>query len=318
MAMTIDPTELVPAGALTALDLLGAERTEPVLRSLLDGALQPTQIETILPQYAHATLLETLKRQQSAGSLTRERLPHATRYELTAPGAALLGVADVLGAWAGRFDGTGRQELPTWQMTRALHVGWEAGILQLLSDGALRRPEIGSRLPLSHDRLQGRLGALRQAGLLETIGQGRGAEHGVARFGRQAMGAVIAAAEWQHLHRDGGRSWRGGPVHVSTALVVAAPLLALSPRRNGTAIVTVSSGYADEPPAGFALHLAHGAFAGAGPARQATPTAWLHGSPDGWSAAVTRTGAIDELEVTGDASFASELIDQLHGALGLT
>ncbi|MFJ2782613.1 MULTISPECIES: winged helix-turn-helix transcriptional regulator [unclassified Streptomyces] len=108
--------------AARALDLVGDRWTLLVVRELLAGPRRYTDLHADLPGVSTDMLAGRLKDMESAGLVTRRRLPppaSASVYELTARGRELLPVLRALAAW-------GAPDLGEPRPTDAVRAHWYA------------------------------------------------------------------------------------------------------------------------------------------------------------------------------------------------
>ncbi|MFJ9429705.1 winged helix-turn-helix transcriptional regulator [Streptomyces sp. NPDC101490] len=108
--------------AARALDLVGDRWTLLVVRELLAGPRRYTDLHADLPGVSTDMLAGRLKDMESAGLVTRRRLPppaSSAVYELTARGRGLLPVLRALAAW-------GAPDLGEPRPTDAVRAHWYA------------------------------------------------------------------------------------------------------------------------------------------------------------------------------------------------
>jgi DNA-binding HxlR family transcriptional regulator len=95
--------EEAPAGLAAACAVLGDRWSLPIIAALLDGPLRYTEIQERLPGLAPNILTARLRKLEQDSVLVATRYssrPARFDYRLTADGAALGGVIELLSAWA--------------------------------------------------------------------------------------------------------------------------------------------------------------------------------------------------------------------------
>jgi len=315
---TVEPRPLAGRGRrLVALETLGDGRVGPLLRGLEAGARPPSELERRLPGLERSSLAERLARLERIGALRRTvgRAPgRRVRYRLTPAGEELMGVANVLDAWAERAAYGDLVARPSDAMAKALVAGWASGLMAALAAGPARRAHLERAAPaLAHHQLESRLRGLLRAGLVERLASARGGGRiALTSRGREAMGPVLAALVWDHAHAASPAPPR--PHDVATAMVIGFPLVVVSRHRRGLVTLTVADpgrpGSAElvRAQAGDGRVEAH-----VGVAEQGELAGWAHGEIAEWGDTLVRGRR--GIHVAGEPGLVTAILNALRDRL---
>jgi DNA-binding HxlR family transcriptional regulator len=263
-----------------------------------------------------------LRALSEVGIIERRRqndFPGSVEYGLGRPGRDLLAVAPVVQRWlADSPEGPLQLGGPAAKSTiKALVEGWSAGVVRALAAGPLSLTELSRIINgLSYPSLERRLGAMRLAGQIERCpGNGRGTPYKVSDWLRRAIAPIAAAARWERQHLPD-QTAPIAKIDVDSAFLLTVPLLTLPSEHTGTCRLTVESrnGNGESRLAGVMVGVDDGNIVSCVSRLEGDAGAWSSGSAAAWLRAVIERDN-GKLEVGGDSSLATALIDGLHGVL---
>jgi DNA-binding HxlR family transcriptional regulator len=265
--------------SLSALVLLGNERIAAILNALAAAPMQPTELNGVLLDIPHATLMSDLAHLHGAGAVDRRAhggLPNRVTYAVTDQGEGLLAIADALATHAASTVGPDGVDCDAATLAQGVDAGWSSSIVVHLGTEPLGASELARRVT-SHTlhQVRGRLQRMERAGLVVTDGRRR-PRFGLTASARGAMSVVVHALRWQ---RAGERHPADDSAALAEALMVATSGLVLGGDRDGVVTATV------EGPAGasgFSVLVDGGTVTGTTSGHAPPPAAWIRGGLDAW------------------------------------
>lgn len=309
------------AGAQT-LVLLSSPLNALLLHALADGPRRQTELRRIVGSPAQSTLRASLQRLADTGAIEkrrRNRFPGVLEYELTAGGRDLHPVLEAIERWLREAPGGPLKiESNTARAAvRALADGWSTTMLRALAAAPLSLTEldgiIGSR---SYPALERRLAAMRLAGLVEPCpGRGRLTPCAVTDWLRYGLGPILAAARWESRPPPAAGIVAFDRLDIETAFMLAAPLLRLPPRANGTCRLGAEvEDDGESQLAGVTLYVRDGGVASCSTDLRRAADSWVLAPPSGWLDAIVG-GDRAGLELGGATELAASVMDEFHEAL---
>lgn len=189
---------------------------------------------------------------------------------------------------------------------------WTTKMLRALAAKPLSLTELDRLLPsVNYPALERRLTAMRLAGQVEAIPSRAGSTpYRVTRWLREAVGPLIAAANWESRHDPpGGESL--GRLDVEAILLLAIPLVTLPSTANGTCRLTVDlSNSGHGAAAGAVVVVENGRPVSCAANLSTESTSTVRGPGPSWLAALmgeVETGILFE----GDNELGEELVTAL-------
>jgi DNA-binding HxlR family transcriptional regulator len=255
------------------------------------------------------------------GVLERRRVndfPGSVDYGLTAAGQELLGVAAVLRAWlAAAPEGPLDLGTPTAKsVTKSLVDGWSSTMIRALAARPLSLTELSRLITnLNYPSLERRLGAMRLAGQIEACPiQGKGRPYRPTDWLRHGIAPLAAAARWERQHLPA-EAAPITPMDAEAAFLLVVPMLNLPADLSGVCrlVVEVRSAGTHRL-AGVLVTVQEGRIVSCVSRLEGDASAWASGSVGAWLSAVIDHD-VERLEVGGDCSLASALVEGLHGIL---
>jgi len=316
-----DPPQAVST-ALETLELLADERIVRILDALRGNPMQPKDLEALLYEYPHSTLIERLQTLDRTGMVRREELggmPNGVRYEITTAGLEFLTLSSYVDIWAARpSEGVWPESdisdiLPPGHDRRnrmaALAVGWNSTTLQELAPEPIRRTELCRLVHgLSHHQVERRLAVIEDAGLAERVGPRTGVgKHRLTQLGRESMAIVLLAAFWEYRNR-----WpklvTPGPAALVEALPVLVPLLVFPDSMKGQCSMTFEA-----EPRAAAIHVTvvKNRVVSCLDSLVGAPPFWCRGTMEAWEAAFSE-GLVGEITYGDGRDFIAPIIDQVY------
>jgi DNA-binding HxlR family transcriptional regulator len=308
------------SGAQT-LALLSSHRVFLILRSLSAGPQRQAELRREAGFPAQTTLRAHLRELEEIGAIVKRRrsaFPGTLEYELQKPGSELLFVADSLERWLAQAPalplGLGADSAKA--AIKALVEGWSTTMLRALAARPLSLTELDKVIAgLNYPSLERRLGAMRQAGLVEALpANGHGTPYAVTEWARQAVAPLTAAARWECRHAPEGAA-PVGRLDAEAGFLLAAPLLRLSAELSGGCrlAVEIPNG-AESRLAGALVELEAGRVHSCTSRLQGDPEAWVSGTSAAWMGAIVEADT-DRLEMGGDRHLARAVVEGLSRAL---
>lgn len=309
------------AGA-QALSVLSVPLNDHVLRALAEQPRPLVELRRAVGSPPQTTMRGHLRTLTELGVIERHRqsdFPGSVDYELAAPGRELLAVREVLGNWLlAAPDGPVSLGSPAAKSTvKALVDGWSATIVRALAARPLSLTEL-NRLIAGHNypSLERRLGAMRLGGLLEPCqGEGRRTPYAVGQWLRRAVAPLAAAARWERRHEPEGAAGMSR-IDIEALFLLAVPLARLTPERTGACrlVAEVRDSKGGHDLAGALVGIRDGEVVSCVSRLQGDAGASASGSISTWLRALLGEES-DRLELGGDVSLASDLVEATHGRL---
>ena len=240
------------AGAL-GLSLLSDPLDAPVLKALEDGPMSLIDLRQTVGSPPETTLRKHLKSLTELGLLMKCRqpgFPGPVTYELTPSGRGLCTAAAAAEAWLKTAPGGPMQfgRPVAKSAIKSVVDAWTTKMARALAAKPLSLTELDRLLPsVNYPALERRLTAMRLAGQIEPMpGRAGSTPYRVTRWMREAVGPLIAAANWESRHHLTGREPLGR-LDFEAILLLALPLVTLPSTANGICQLTVdlSSGRQD-------------------------------------------------------------------------
>jgi len=308
------------AGSL-ALSLLAA----PVNVAILDGLDKRPQSLAALHRAGASpsttTLQVHLEELVKAGLVERrgrERISRARSFGLTSAGRGLLDVGAALDRWLedGPQPDARLGNAAAGGAVQALVNAWSADIVRVLAAGPASASELDRVLRgVSLASLEQQLGAMRQAGLIESAPRrcGSSCYQPTSRL-RYAIAPLATAADWERLAAAGVAS-PISRIEVESAFLLATPLVRLPQTLSGTCrlVVEVRSG-GDGKQAGVLVTVENGQIVSCVTRMRGQAESWISGQPSAWLRAVIE-GKPGNLTAGGSGTVAAAVVGGLHAAL---
>ncbi len=308
--------ERLRAGGIALRSLFDAERVE-IMRLLAEGPALSDALAGAARYVSRSSRFDRLRAMQRDGlvGVRKSGAPPVTEYSLTAPGRGLLAVADALEAWLSRNPrpGAARLEEPgAAQILKALASAWGSALLRWIADAPRSPTQIAPLLEgVSYPTLERRLAELTSLGLAERASrEGQRHPYAATLWARRSLAPLAVAMRWErrHVPRD---AVPPAALELETGLLLALPLLRLSPRCDGEWTLAVDGSDCGTPLAGLTVRLGDGrAIATA----SISGPPYLRGTVADWLDAVI-DGRPDLLACSGGAADARETVLRLHSAL---
>lgn len=242
----------VRAGAF-GLSLLSDPLDAQVIRVLGSGPLSLIELRQAVGLPPETTLRKHLKGLTNLDLLVRTQpreFPAAVTYELSAAGFELCKVADLVEAWLATSP-VGPLPLGrpmTKSAIKSLVDGWSTKMLRALAVRPLSLTELDRVLTgVNYPALERRVSAMRLAGQVKAApGRTGSTPYKVTRWLREAVGPLMAAADWEVRNTPDGRE----PLDradVEAIFLLALPLVRISDDSTGSCrlAVDLSSGRHD-------------------------------------------------------------------------
>jgi DNA-binding HxlR family transcriptional regulator len=302
-----------------ALALFAVPLCDRILRSLATGSKQLRELRDDTGSPARSELPAQLKTMEAFGVVARQRpgpFPSRREYELTGAGGELRFVAVALERWlAGAEAPLALGDRGATTAIEALVGAWSSTMLRALVGQPLTLRELDRRIDgLDRRSLEQRLAALRLNDMVEP-GPARDGETPfvVTERLRRSVGSVVAASRWERRNLPEATA-PIGRIDAEAALLMAAPLLALPPGREGACRFVVElPEEGDGLPAEVTIQVRDRKVVscispGAGSDTYAT------GPPVSWFRVAIEADPT-HLETGGDRRLARSLLDSIYGAL---
>ena len=308
-----------------ALSLLGTSPNSEILRAVAGGALSLGELRGEVDAPG-STLRARLRGLEQAGALAsgQDGRPRgAVGYELTAAGADLLPVIDVLERWLAEAPGGERRLGGSGARTAiaALCEGWSATLLRPLAAKPLSVADLDQLIPrLSYPSLERRVAAMRLVGQVEARPAiGRETPYAVTGWLRRGVATLLAAIHWERDSLSGPAAVPAGRIDLETALLLALPLLRIDEDLSGICRLTIElpgQDNGDRRLAGALVELRGGTVAACGLQLGGVADAWVSGSLAAWLRGLI-DGDHDGFECGGDSELARMTVAGLHRSLFL-
>jgi DNA-binding HxlR family transcriptional regulator len=292
-----------------------------VLRALANGPMRLADLRREVGGPAQTTLRGNLGNLIEMGALERRQSNgRASMVDnaLTPAGLELLFVADVIEAWLARAPNgpIGLESETAKASIKALASGWDSTMLRALAVRSFSLTELDNLISaFSYPSLERRLAAMRLAGIVTAVrGSGGGTPYAIADWLRQAMAPLLAAVrcERRHMAEETAPLTR---LDIETILLLALPLVELSPRAAGVSQLAVYGGDgSDWRSAGVRVAAKSGQIVNCTSKLETQAESWIRGSATDWLDALI-DGESGYLEVSGDPALTHDVVDGLHRAL---
>lgn len=306
-----------------ALSLLSIPPNIHLLHALERGPRSLTDLRRVVGRPPETTLRGHLKALVEVNLLERHRrhdFPGSVDYELTRPGRELLEVAKVAQTWLDESP-EGSQalgDLAAKSSIKALVEGWSATIVRALASGRLTLTELSELISiLNYPSVERRLTAMRLAGLIKDVSNGRrnGTPYAATSWLRQGIAPLLAAIRWER-HNLAGEAPPLGRTDVEAVFLLTVPLVALDEDQEGVCrfAVDLRNGAGESRPAGVLIAVSAGRVVSCVSRLEGEANAWSSGSASAWLHAIVG-GETDGLEIGGDCSLVTAVLDQVHSRL---
>lgn len=310
------------AGA-AGLSILSVPINASVLRAL---SREPTSLLELcreagaLPETTMRSCLRTLAGIGLVEKRHRNGFGSDVEYRLADGGRGLLTVASVLEAWlATAPDGpTEPGTTSTKSVVNALIYGWSTSIVRALAARPLSLIELDAVLALvSYPSLARRLRGMQAGGLIEPLApRSRSSAFQVSEWLRKASAPLTAAARWERRHLPGSPSITSRDIEA--VLLLALPLLRVPATQSGSCRLAVQVGHRTPGVlAGAIASVQDGTVEACETGLNGDPSASAIGTTDAWLSAVFERD-LAGLELVGDLSLATEVIEGLYGTFFAT
>ncbi len=189
-----------------ALALLAEPATVLVLRQLLDGPRQPSELERLLPEIPRSRVMRGLGALADGGAVARKRItgvPPRAYYELTTAGRALLPIAGAAERWEGRWIAPAPAGRPGRWTLHLLADPATRALLRVLAADPRRAIELDGRLAgLGRTATRRRLAQLLERGILARHEDAGGEVHYALTRSAQLLDAIVRLAACWERQRD--------------------------------------------------------------------------------------------------------------------
>lgn len=188
---------------------------------------------------------------------------------------------------------------------------WTTKIVRALAAKPLSLTELDRLLPsVNYPAIERRLTAMRLAGQIEAIrGRAGSTPYRVTPWLREAVGPLVAAANWESTHHPTAREPLGR-LDFEAILLLAIPLLTLPSKASGTCQLTVDFSSSHQELAGAVVVVENGRPVSCAANQTTKSTSTVRGPGPAWLAALTgefQTGILFE----GDRDLGEELVTAL-------
>jgi DNA-binding HxlR family transcriptional regulator len=299
--------------------LLSLSTNVHVLESLATGPKPLTELRRRAgaPQTTMRGYLRTLT---ETGILLRSRrndFPGSADFELTAAGRDLIVVKEILGAWLSEAP-EGGQPLGSEaakSAIKALIEGWNTCMMRAFAAKPLSLTELDSVITSrNYPSLERRLAAMRLAGQVMPLpSPGRARPYAATDWLRRSIAPLTAAARWERRYGSG-NTVPFTHLDVETAFLLAISALDLPSDTSGSCRLSVDVPGENQAVAGALVTIARGVIVSCTSRIEGEAESWASGSFTAWFRAVI-DGHTDMLELGGDCTVASPLLDRLHKTL---
>lgn len=309
-----------------ALLVLADPASISILRQLASGPLENSDLFGRVEHVSRSTYFDRMRDLEALSLISRKRradVPPVAECRLTDSGARLLPVADLLEAWLA-VSPQGPLRLGDAYATAIIKVLAVAGgstLLRWLAERPRSLPELAELVHgLGYRKLERIARDLVKAGLAERIAVGgRLGHYEVTPWARQAAGPLAAAIRWERYEIP---MWSAlvTSMEVEGGLLLALPLIEVSPESNGTCALLVD---ADAPAAeslgGAVVRLSEGRPASWAPITNPSLTsdAWARGTALAWLDAVNDASS-PNLRLGGSHALAEKVVNSLRQASSIS
>lgn len=308
-----------PRAGGQVLALLAVPLNGLILQALGKRPMRLVELRTALGGPAQTTLRGHLRKLAEAGAIASQNggPPSMVENELTDAGRELLEVTEVLAAWLRQApDGP----IPLGSVgakgaIKALAGGWESTMLRAFATQSLSLSQLDRLISsLSYPSLERRLSAMRATGLVEPArSTGERTSYVITPWARKAAGPVAAAARFERAHLKEHTAPLKS-LDVEAAFLLAAPMVVLSSRADGTCQLAAHTGRNSQKLAGVRVVVDRGRIVDCVSQLDPKPRNWAVGSATAWLDALVRHD-IRKLRIGGDETLAHCLIRGVHDTL---
>jgi DNA-binding HxlR family transcriptional regulator len=306
-----------------ALLLLADPVSASIVRALASGPLEVGELIVRVENVSRSTYFDRLRDLEEISLIKRERrsgIPPIAACHLTDAGRCLSRVARLLEAWLGRGPQgpLSAGDPVATSAIKALAVGWGSTLLRWLAERPQSLTELEPLVDgLGYRKLERATKDLLSAGLVERVdADGRLSPYAVTPWARESVAVLAAAMHWERREIPE-RSAPVTAIEIEAGMLMALPLVELSPELNGTCELLMSvEAQDDDQLSGVATRIANGQLAWCCPRRVQAPgeASWLNGDLWAWLRAVIK-GEPAGLQTGGDPALARDLIAALRRTL---
>jgi DNA-binding HxlR family transcriptional regulator len=305
------------AGAY-GLSLLSDPLDAQILQALENGPLPLIDVRRAVGLPPETTLRKHLKALTQLGLLIRTQsreFPAPVSYELSASGSDLRLISSSVEFWLTASPaGPLALGLPvTKTAIKSLVDAWSTKMVRALAAKPLSLTDLDRVLAgINYPALERRLSAMRLAGQVEAApGQAGSTPYRITRWLREAVGPLVAAADWEARHYPDVRE----PLEradVEAIFLLALPLMRLPKGCTGSCrlLVTLPRG-SERNQAGAVVTVEQGVLLSCASDLNEQTSSAVVGSGDGWLATLCGE-AEGELALTGDTALATALVSGLQ------
>lgn len=297
-----------------------------VLRAHAEGPCRLVELQERIGRTAQTTVRAAVSNLDQIGALQKQSVgesSYAVATRLTAAGAEMLFVADVVEEWLtlcpqGAIDPASDRAR---EAVKALAGGWSSTLMRALANRSFTLTELAAVIPeVSYPALERRIASMRAHGQIEPVQKkGRGTPYVVTDWLRQAIAPLAAAGRWERRHLGDG-SPPITEVEVEAAFLLTLPLAPLPPSAQGFCVLAaqtdpVEPDIRDRRLAGVNVEVSAGKVTSSVAEIGGEPSTWAVGTPDTWFEMVIE-GHLGDLRIGGGhPQLALDLVAGLHFAL---
>ncbi len=304
-----------------ALTLVAAPLNVAILEALAAAPQPLVDLRRTAGSPPQTTMRGHLRALTELGVVERRRQANfsdSVDYCLSDAGRDLRSVAQVVQGWlAASPEGPlALGSIPAKSTIKAMAEAWSTKILRALAARPLSLTELDELISgISYPALERRLSALYLTGqVMRMSGQGRAMAYVVTDWLRRAVAPLAVATQWERRHICP----PAAPISnldAEAALLLSVPLLVLPAEFTGTCRLAVEFPAENGSRlAGVLVEVDGGRVTNCVSRLEGNASAWIYGSVSGWLRTVT-DGDSSSLELGGDSSLATAILDGLHGAL---
>lgn len=289
-----------------------------ILQALGKRPMRLADLRQELGGAAQTTLRGRLMDLIALGVVTKRGggMPYAVENELTDRGRELLGVAEVFAAWLGRAPVRPilLGSVAAKGSIKALAGGWESTMLRVFAARPLSLTQLDSLIAgLSYPALERRLASLRATGLVDPCPNGAGIPYQISRWGREAVGPLVAAARFERTHMQK-RSACLMAIDVEAALLLAIPIARLPGCADGSCQLAATTGRESRRLAGVNVVVDRGQVVRCVASLEPKPRTWAMGDGRAWLDAVVGRDT-EILRIGGNVDLAERLVFGVHDGI---
>jgi DNA-binding HxlR family transcriptional regulator len=296
------------------LSLLSDPLNASILRALMSGPLQVSELGELMDATSRTTRFARLRELEQLGVIVRERragTPPVAFCRLSPAGLELLQVVRRFANWlaASPTNPSSPDDVRGAQTIKALGLAWETTVLRSLADRPRSLTELASMSPpdVTYHEVRRARESLSEAGLVVSVGsEGRAQPYVLVDWARRAAGCVAASIRWEKSFA--GSTASTGPVDVGTLLLLLLPLVNPPARLSGACMLQI------DQPNDFAATVDSGSIVAHPPGQvDIARESRVSGPADAWLAALL-DGKADSLAMRGGIHLTTALTNALHDA----